>query len=239
MSDYILHTGKKSLEIPEHRFVTLTLQTLRASTGSLAGQCRISSENFWLWLRKASSICRNRNLYLVLKLHNPRNHHSHFSSSLWNSSLSHSLLHLSFLRPNSPEGSTRWDLTCRILTTCLCWCPCSQTAHQRVSGISYCPQLLSLVHPSVDMAERKEIHSGNLEGHIDINYPLLLPAGSQVLTEFKCSCCPAAELGWEPPLLSICIHKRHKSKHPKCYCLSLNKCYQCTRRLWSLLTTLI
>lgn len=45
-------------------------------------------------------------------------------------------------------------------------------------------QLHGLAHPSVDMGEGKEIHSRNLEGHIDINYPLLLSVGSRVLTEF-------------------------------------------------------
>lgn len=57
------------------------------------------------------------------------------------------------------------------------------------------PQLFGLAHPSMDMAEGKGIHSRNLEGHIAIDYPLLLPVGSQVLTEFQCSCCPATELG--------------------------------------------
>lgn len=171
------------------------------------------------------------NLYLISKLHNSRNHHSHFISSLCNASLSHSLLNLSFLffRPNSPGGSTRWDLTCRTLTTCLCWCPCSQTAPQRVSGLSYSWPWVPSPAPCSGSSKcghgwREGEHSRNLEGHIDINYPLLLPVGNQVITEF-----------WEP-LLSICIRKRHKSKHPKCYCLSLNKCYQCARRLWSLLT---
>lgn len=48
----------------------------------------------------------------------------------------------------------------------------------------FLPQLLGLAYPSVDLGEGKGIHSRNLEGHVDINYPLLLPVGSQVLTEF-------------------------------------------------------
>lgn len=43
---------------------------------------------------------------------------------------------------------------------------------------------LALAYLGVDMGEGKGIQSGNLEGHFDVNDPLLLPVWSQVLALF-------------------------------------------------------
>lgn len=55
---------------------------------------------------------------------------------------------------------------------------CPPIAHE------YLPHPFALAHLGVDMDEGKGMQSRNLEGHFDINDPLLLPVGSQMLILF-------------------------------------------------------